>query len=68
VHTDLSVTKLEPGGWTGLHLHSFESAASPDLVGDASCLLLLVRSHIDPENPGAALAYASSSFQAAAPV
>src|SRR5579859_597452 len=26
VHTDLSVSKLEPGGWTGLHLHSFESA------------------------------------------
>ena len=26
VHTDLSISKLEPGGWTGLHLHSFESA------------------------------------------
>lgn len=26
VHTDLSVSTLEPGGWTGLHLHSFESA------------------------------------------
>jgi uncharacterized cupin superfamily protein len=26
VHTDLSIGKLEPGGWTGLHLHSFESA------------------------------------------
>jgi quercetin dioxygenase-like cupin family protein len=26
VHTDLSIAKLEPGGWTGLHLHSFESA------------------------------------------
>ena len=26
VHTDLNVSKLEPGGWTGLHLHSFESA------------------------------------------
>jgi quercetin dioxygenase-like cupin family protein len=27
VHTDLSISKFEPGGWTGLHLHSFESAA-----------------------------------------
>ena len=26
VHTDLAVSQLEPGGWTGLHLHSFESA------------------------------------------
>jgi quercetin dioxygenase-like cupin family protein len=26
VHTDLSISKLEPDGWTGLHLHSFESA------------------------------------------
>jgi quercetin dioxygenase-like cupin family protein len=26
VHTDLSISKLELGGWTGLHLHSFESA------------------------------------------
>jgi len=26
VHTELSISKLEPGGWTGLHLHSFESA------------------------------------------
>jgi quercetin dioxygenase-like cupin family protein len=26
VHTDLSISKLAPGGWTGLHLHSFESA------------------------------------------
>jgi quercetin dioxygenase-like cupin family protein len=26
VHTDLSISKLEPGGWTGLHLHSYESA------------------------------------------
>ncbi len=33
VHTDLSVSKLEPGGWTGLHLHSFESAVYV-LAGD----------------------------------
>ncbi|HJY60053.1 MAG TPA: cupin domain-containing protein [Streptosporangiaceae bacterium] len=33
VHTDLSITKLEPGGWTGLHLHSFESAVYV-LAGD----------------------------------
>jgi quercetin dioxygenase-like cupin family protein len=26
VHTDLTISKIEPGGWTGLHLHSFESA------------------------------------------
>ena len=33
VHTDLSISKLEPGGWTGLHLHSFESAVYV-LAGD----------------------------------
>ena len=35
VHTDLSISKLEPGGWTGLHLHSFESTA-PAAVASGS--------------------------------